>query len=105
MHVIVPKICRYIAHAIFLFDLYGKPYGVNYIARYSLCKGIRSTFAQDVVGTVHISTNLASIFGAIQAVSSPNPLSAKDVLFLIVGCVGRDRVQVKKAGFTGIALF
>jgi hypothetical protein len=21
----------------FLFDLYGKPYGVNYLARYSLC--------------------------------------------------------------------
>jgi hypothetical protein len=102
---IVPRNICCIAHAYFLLDLYGKPYGVNYIARYSLCKRIGSTFAHNVVGTVYVGADLASIFGAVQAVPSPYPLPAKDVLFLIVGCVGRDEVQIKKAGLTGITLF
>src|SRR5258706_14621774 len=108
---IVPKSrALYCTRPISLLRLYGlnsKPYGVNYIARYSLClrEGIRSTFAQDVVGTVHIGTDDASIFGAVQAVSPPDPLPAKDVRFLIVGWVGRDGVKIKKAGLTGIALF
>src|SRR5436305_13495574 len=84
------------------YGLNSKPHGLNYIGRYSLCtcisKCIRLTFAQNVVRAVHISTDLASIFGAIQPVSPPNPRSAKDVLFLINGCVGRDRLQIKKAG-------
>ena len=89
-----------------LFDLYGKPYRVNYIARYSLClrEGIRSTFAQDVVRTVDICTDLASIFAAVQALSPSNAPAAKAVLFLVVGCVGRNRVKIEKAGLTGIAL-
>src|SRR6266568_5168846 len=91
------------------YGLNGKPYGLNYIGRYSLCtcisKCIRLTFAQNVVGAVHIGANLASIFGAVQAISPPNPLPAKEVLFLIIGCVSRDGVEIKKAGSTGIALF
>src|SRR5437016_2468571 len=91
----------------FLLSLYGKPYGVNYIARYSLClrEGIRSTFTQNVVGAVHICTNLASVFRAVEPVSPSNALSAEDVLFLIVGFVVRDGIKIKKARFTGIALF
>src|SRR6266568_1991678 len=90
-----------------LHDLNSKPYGVNYIARYALClrEGIRSTFAQDVVGAVDIGTNLASIFGAVQAVSSPDPLSAKDMHRFVIGLVVRNRVKIKKAGLAGIALF
>src|SRR5258706_10023272 len=108
---IVPKSrALYCTRPISLLRLYGlnsKPYGVNYIARYSLClrEGIRSTFAQDVVGTVDIGTDRASIFGAVQALSPPNPFPAKGVLFLSVGCVGRDGVKIEKAGLTGIALF
>ncbi len=70
---IVPKSrALYCTRPISLLRLYGlnsKPYGVNYIARYSLClrEGIRSTFAQDVVGAVHIGTDRASIFGAEKA--------------------------------------
>src|SRR2546425_8090873 len=89
----------------FLLDLYGKPYRLNYVGRWTLCKCIGFTFAQDVIGAVDISTDLASIFGAVQAISSPYPLSTKDVLFFIVGLVGRDRIEIKKAGFAGIALF
>src|SRR5260221_13097037 len=90
-----------------LHDLNSKPYGVNYIARYSLClrEGIRSTFSQDVVGTVDIGTDRASIFGAVQALSPSNPFSAKDLLFFIVGFVGRDGVKIEKAGLTGIPRF
>ena len=90
-----------------LHDLNSKPYGVNYIARYSLClrEGIGSTFTQDVVGAIHISAYRASIFGAVQAVSPSNPFPTKDVLFLIVGCVGGNRIKINKAGLTGIALF
>src|SRR6266446_5410002 len=86
-------------------DLYGKPYGVNYVARYSLCKCIGSTFAQYVVCAVDISTDLASIFGTVQVVSSPNPFSTKAVLFLIIRFVVRKRVKINKACFAGIALF
>src|SRR5215470_9519731 len=79
------------------------------LGRYSLCtcisKCIGSTFTQNVVGTVHIGTDLASIFAAVQAVSPANPLCAKDVFFLIIGCVSRNRVKVNKARLTGIALF
>src|SRR5260370_21931619 len=108
---IVPKSrALYCTRPISLLRLYGlnsKPYGVNYIARYTLClrEGIRSTFTQDVVGAIHISTDRASIFGAVQTVSPPDALSAKDMLLFIVGCVGRNRVKIKKAGFAGIALF
>jgi len=55
----------------FLFDFYGQsdnqPYGVNYVARYSLClrEGIGSTFTQNVICTVDISTDLASILCAV----------------------------------------
>src|SRR6266568_8248485 len=96
---IVPKSVAFYGHHTFLFDLHdlnSKPYGVNYIARYSLClrEGIGSTFAQDVVGAVHISADLASIFRAVQAVSPSNPLPAKEVFFLIVGCVVRNRVKI-----------
>ena len=61
-----------------LYDLNSKLYEVNYGARYSLClrEGIGSTFAQDVVGAVHIGTDDAPIFGAVQAVSAPDALSA-----------------------------
>ena len=105
---IVPKTrMSYCTRPISLLRLYGKPYGVNYIARYALClrESIRSTFAQNVVCAVHIGTDRASIFCAVQAVSPSDSLPAKDVLFLSVGCVGWDRVKVKKAGLTGIALF
>src|SRR5258708_9986212 len=108
---IVPKSrALYCTRPISLLRLYGlnsKPYGVNYIARYSLClrEGIRSTFAQDIVGTVHIGTDLAPIFGAVQAVSASDALPAKEVLFYIVGFVGGNGVEIKKAGLTGIALF
>ena len=91
------------------YGLNGKPYGLNYIGRYSLCtcisKCIRLTFAQNVVGAVHIGANLASIFGAVQAISPPNPLPAKEVLFLIIGCVVGYRIKVKKTSLAGIALF
>jgi hypothetical protein len=79
--------------------------GAHYIARYSLCKGIGSTFPQNVVGAVHISTELTSIFSKVQAASSSDALAAKDVLFLVIGFVGRDRVQIDKAGLAGKALF
>src|SRR6266699_2901489 len=81
--------------------------GAHYIARYSLClrEGIRSTFAQNVVCTVHICTDLASIFCAVQSVSAPDPLPAKDVLCIIIRFVVRNRVKINKAGFAGIALF
>jgi len=83
--------------------------GAHYIGRYSLCtcisKCIRSTFTHNVVGTVHIGTDRASIFGAVQAVSPSDSFSAKDVLFLSVGYVGRNGVKIKKASFAGIALF
>ena len=97
----------YCTRPISLLRLYGKPYGVNYIARYALClrESIRSTFAQNVVCAVHIGTDRASIFCAVQAVSPSDSLPAKDVLFLSVGCVGRNGVKIEKAGLTGIALF
>jgi hypothetical protein len=88
-----------------LLNLYDKPYGLNYIGRYTFCKGIRLTFPQYVIGAVHIGTDLAPIFGAVQAVSSSDPLSAKDMLFLIVGFVVGNGIKVKEAGFAGIALF
>src|SRR5260221_1814519 len=96
--------------ACFLLRWYGlnsKPYGVNYIARYTLClrEGIRPTFTQDVVRAVHICTDRAPVFCAVQAVSLADPFPAKEMLFLIVGCVGRKRVKIEKAGLTGIALF
>jgi hypothetical protein len=56
-------------------------------------------------GSVDVSTDHASVLRAIQALPLADPLAAKDMLFLIAGSVGRDRVQVQKAGFTGIALF
>src|SRR5256884_4546674 len=105
---IVPKTrAVYCTRPYFLLSLYGKPYGVNYIARYPFClrEGIRSTFAQNVVGAVHISADLVPIFRTVQTVSPSNPLPAKEVLFLIVGCVVRDRIKVKKAGLTGVTLF
>src|SRR6266566_9862496 len=105
---IVPKTrAVYCTRPYFLLSLYGKPYGVNYIARYPFClrEGIRSTFTQDVVCAVHISTDLASIFCTVQAVSPPNPLSAKGVFFLVVGFVSRKRVKINKARLAGIALF
>src|SRR5207248_10943552 len=71
----------------FVLSLYGKPYGVNYIARYSFClrEGIRSTFAQNVVCAVHSRTDLASIFRAVLTLSPSNPLSAKAVLSPMLG--------------------
>src|SRR6266571_4291559 len=106
LHAIVPrKRASYCTRLISLLRLYGKPYGVNYIARYSLCKGIGSTFTENVVCAVHIRADLASIFGAIQTVSATYALTAKDVLFLIVGFVVGEGIKVKKAGLTGIALF
>ncbi len=80
-----------------LLRSYGKPYRVNYIARYSLCKCIRPTFAQDIICAVYVSTYLASVFGAIETVSWSNPLSTKDMLFLIVRLIVRERVQIKLA--------
>src|SRR5260370_7568213 len=90
-----------------LHDLNSKPYGVNYVARYSLClrEGIGSTFTQDVVGAIHISAYLASIFAAVQAVSPSNPVPTKEVLFFVIGFVVWNRVKVKKTGFTGLTLF
>src|SRR6266571_1660305 len=81
--------------------------GAHYIGRYSLYlrEGIRSTFTQDVVCAVDISTDLASIFRAIQALSPPDPLSTKSMLLLIVWIVVGYRVKIKKTGFTGITLF
>src|SRR5438270_2372843 len=105
---IVPKTrAVYCTRPYFLLSLYGKPYGVNYIARYSLSlrEGIRSTFTQNVVRAVHIGAYLAPVFCAVQAISSPNPFPAKDMLFFIVGCVIGNSVEVNKAGFAGIALF
>src|SRR5436305_10269320 len=105
---IVPKTrAVYCTRPYFLLSLYGKPYGVNYIARYSFClrEGIRSTFTQNVVCSVHISTDLASIFCAVQAVSPSDAFAAKNVFFLIVGFVVRYWVKIKKAGFARIALF
>src|SRR5690349_10512290 len=93
----------YCTRPISLLRLYGlnsKPYGVNYIARYALClrEGIRPTFAQNVVRAVHIGTDRAPVFCAVQALSPSNAFSAKDVLFLSVGCVGRNGVKIEKAG-------
>src|SRR5258708_11355543 len=65
-----------------LHDLNSKPYGVNYVARYSLClrEGIGSTFTQDVEGAIHINAYLASIFAALQAASAHYPDPTIDVL-------------------------
>ncbi len=83
--------------------------GAHYIARYSLCtcmcKCIGSTFAQNVIGSVDIGADLAPIFGAVQAVPPPNPLSTKDVPLLIVRLVVRDGIKIEKAGFARIAFF
>src|SRR5260370_18050427 len=82
--------------------------GAHYLGRYSLCtcisKCIRSTFTHNVVGTVHIGTDRASIFGAVQAVFPSDSFSAKDVLFLSVGFVARYGVKIKKGTFSVIAL-
>ena len=78
---------------------------MNYIARCALCKCIGFTFPHDVVGAVDIGTDRASILRAVQAVSPSNPLPAKDVFCLIAGCVVRDRIEINKARFAGIALF
>ncbi|HLQ30518.1 MAG TPA: hypothetical protein VK140_14900 [Ktedonobacteraceae bacterium] len=78
---------------------------MNYIARYSLCKRIGSTFTENVIGSVDIGAYLLSIFGTVQAVPAPNPFSTEDVLFFVIWPVVWKRIKVKKAGFTGIALF
>src|SRR6266481_8570046 len=83
--------------------------GAHYIGRYSLCiymcKRIRLTFAQDVVRAVHIRTDDLSIFCAVQAISPSNPLATERVLRVIIRLVGRDRVQIKNAGFCCVAFF
>src|SRR5260221_7135630 len=90
----------------FLFDFYGKPYGLNYVGRYSLCfESIGSTFAHNVVGTVHISAYLAPIFRAIQAVSPSDALSTKDMQLFIVRFLVGDRIKGKKTRFAGVTLF
>ena len=68
-------------------------------ARYSLCKGIGSTFTQNVVGSVHVGTDDPPVFCAVQAGSRPNPFPAKSVLCLIIGLVCWDRIKIKKARF------
>src|SRR4249920_119352 len=94
------KIERLIAPTYFLFDFYGQldnqPYGVNYIARYSLCECIGSTFPQNVVGTVDIGADGSPVFCTVQTRSRPYPLPTKDVLFLIVLLVIGNRIKIKK---------
>jgi hypothetical protein len=60
---------------------------VNYIGRYSLClrEGIRSTFAQDIVRTVDIRTDLASIFAAIKG---PGLFFVIALCILLAACGG-----------------
>src|SRR5258708_5269080 len=55
--------------------------------------------------SVDIGADLSPIFGTVQAGSWPDPLPTKDVFFLIVVCVVRKRIKIKKARFAGIALF
>ena len=73
---------------------------MNYIARYSLCKCIRLTFAHDVVGAVDIRADHAPILGAVQALSLAEPLAAKDMHFLLkreLERVQQERDILKKA--------
>jgi hypothetical protein len=47
----------------------GKPHRVNYAPSTPLPKGIRSYFANDVVGAVHIRVDVASVRRPIQPAS------------------------------------
>src|SRR5271165_4336648 len=79
--------------------------GAHYIARYSLCECIGSTFAQNVVGAVDVGADDLSVFCSVQAGSRPDPLPTEGMFLLIACLVIGDRITVKKARLARIALF
>jgi len=78
---------------------------VNYVARYSLCKCIGFTFTENIICPVDIGANLSPIFGTVEAGSRPDTLSTEDVLLFIVWYIIGDGIEIKKAGFAGIAFY
>lgn len=78
------------------------PHRVNYIAPYSLCKRIGSTFANDIIRPVDIGIDGPPARGLAETALA---LPAERRLILSFRIIGRQGVEIEKAGFTGIALF
>jgi hypothetical protein len=82
-------------------SLYGEPYGVNYAPSTPSRERLRSDFADDIVGAIHVRLDEPSIRRPVEP--SLHPPAAEDGWQL--GCaVDWQQVRVEKAGFAGVAL-
>src|SRR5215469_14201277 len=81
-------------------SLYGKPYGVNYAPSTPLPKGIRSTFAHNVVGAVGIRVDVPAIRRSVQPALHPLAAKRRDMLV----AKDRQRVCIEETGLAGVTL-
>src|SRR5574340_1209375 len=78
----------------------GQPSWVNYNTLYSLAKGVRSYFAQDVISAVHIGIEADPTLGTIEPTLDA---LATEGRIRSPRNIGGERIPIQEAGLAGIA--
>src|SRR5262249_32584447 len=79
----------------------GNPDRVNYDTPYPVAKGVRDSFAHNVVRAIDVGVEASPIARAIQPALEAPPTEDRGRMG---GIVDRERISVEEAGLTGVAL-